>query len=128
MTLKPFIGRTQELEKLQALHNKRIPSLVVVKGRRRVGKSRLISEFASKNTQNRLWNFAGLAPEEGVTAQNQRDHFARQLATFLKLPPLTFQDWSDAFEHLSLYLKKEILFYLMKFLGWALKIQVLFLN
>ncbi|MES2614861.1 MAG: ATP-binding protein [Bdellovibrionota bacterium] len=101
MTLPTFIGRKQELERLKALYNKRMPSLVVVKGRRRVGKSRLISEFASKHPHSKLWSFAGLAPTEGITAQSQRDHFARQLALLLKMPPFTFQDWSDAFEHLS---------------------------
>lgn len=106
MPLKPFIGRKQELEKLQALHRKAIPSLVVVKGRRRIGKSRLIEEFASRTPQHKLWNFAGLAPQEGMTAQTQRDYFARQLASFLNVPPLTFQDWSDAFEHLSLHLRE----------------------
>jgi hypothetical protein len=49
-----------------------------------------------------LWNFTGLAPQEGISAQDQRDYFARQLAALLKVPPLTFQDWSDAFEHLLL--------------------------
>lgn len=105
MALKSFIGRKRELEKLQALHRKDLPSLVVVKGRRRVGKSRLIAEFASGYPQHKLWSFAGLAPEGGMTAQTERDYFGRQLALLLHLPPLTFQDWSDAFEHLSLHVK-----------------------
>jgi hypothetical protein len=104
MALHVFIGRKQELSQLQELHTKKIPSLVVIKGRRRVGKSRLAIEFASK-TQSKLWDFAGLAPQEGVTAQIQRDNFARQLAGQLKLPPATFLDWSDALEHLSLHIK-----------------------
>jgi AAA+ ATPase superfamily predicted ATPase len=104
MALKPFIGRKQELEKLKALQRKAIPSLVVVKGRRRIGKSRLIAEFAAQTPKQKLWNFAGLAPQDGMTAQTQRDHFAQQLTLFLKIPPLTFKDWSDAFEHLSLHL------------------------
>lgn len=103
--LPVFIGRKNELERLKALHKKKFPSLVVVKGRRRVGKSRLINFFASKCSENRLWDFAGLAPQDGMNDQSQRDHFARQLASILKLPPFTFQDWSDAFEHLSRHLK-----------------------
>jgi AAA+ ATPase superfamily predicted ATPase len=103
MAIKPFIGRQQELEKLQALHRKAVPSLVVLKGRRRIGKSRLIAEFASKTPEIKLWSFSGLAPQEGITAQTQRDYFARQLALFLKVPPLTFQDWNDAFEYVSLH-------------------------
>jgi AAA+ ATPase superfamily predicted ATPase len=41
-----FIGRKAELERLKALYRKKNSSLVVVKGRRRIGKSRLIGEFA----------------------------------------------------------------------------------
>ena len=105
MTIPVFIGRNNELERLGALHKKATPSLVVVKGRRRIGKSRLVEFFASKCTENRLWDFAGLAPQDGMDDQSQRDNFARQLASHLKLTPFTFQDWTDAFEHLSKYLK-----------------------
>jgi len=45
MTL-PFIGRKQELETLRRLLTKNVASLVVIRGRRRIGKSRLIQEFA----------------------------------------------------------------------------------
>jgi uncharacterized protein len=105
MKTKVFIGREKELEKLQALKSKAGPCFVVIKGRRRIGKSRLVAEFAAHTKSGKLWSFAGLAPQEKMTAQLQRDHFARQLAVVLNLPPLTFQDWSDAFEHLSLHIK-----------------------
>lgn len=100
-----FIGRKTELGRLRALHEKRMPALCVVKGRRRIGKSRLIGEFAKTQGCQTFWSFAGLAPEDRISAQQQRDNFARQLALMLKIPPLTFLDWSDAFEHLSLHLK-----------------------
>ena len=77
----------------------------VALSRRRVGKSRLINFFASSCSENKLWDFSGLAPQEGMNDQSQRDHFERQLATHLKLPPFTFQDWTDAFEHLSSHIK-----------------------
>ena len=99
-----FIGRKPELECLEALYQKKMPSLVVVKGRRRIGKSRLIAEFARITQAPTFWSFAGLAPGDGIFAQEQRDHFARQLALMLKIPPMTFLDWSDAFEHLSLHI------------------------
>ncbi len=105
MSNSVFIGRKTQLERLTALYQKKMPGLVVVKGRRRVGKSRLILEFAQKIGDQKFWSFAGLAPENGVSAQGQRDHFARELALMLKTPFLTFQDWSDAFEHLSLHIK-----------------------
>lgn len=100
-----FIGRKYELERLKALYNKRAPGLVVIKGRRRIGKSRLVEEFAKTSNAQTFWIFAGLAPKDGISAQQQRDNFARQLALMLKIPPMTFIDWSDAFEHLSLYVK-----------------------
>jgi len=105
MATQVFIGRKNELDRLKAIHKKKTPNLVVVKGRRRVGKSRLINFFALSCPENRLWDFVGLAPQEGLDSQSQRDHFARQLATHLKLPPFTFQDWTDAFEHLSGHIK-----------------------
>lgn len=100
-----FIGRKHELERLKILYNKKTPSLVVVNGRRRIGKSRLILEFSKTVTNNTFWSFAGLAPEDDISAQEQRNHFARQLSLILKIPPMTFENWSDAFDHLSLYLK-----------------------
>ena len=99
-----FVGRKKELEKLQLLRKKNTPSLVVIKGRRRVGKSRLVNFFASSVSETKLWSFAGLAPHDDIDDQSQRDHFARQLATHLKLPPFTFQDWNDALEHLSMHI------------------------
>lgn len=105
MSTPIFIGRKPELERLEALYTKKKPSLVVVKGRRRIGKSRLITEFSRRYGTNTYWSFAGLAPEHGISSQQQRDNFARQLAWMLKIPPMTFQDWSDAFEHLSLHIK-----------------------
>lgn len=104
MSVSVFIGRKRELERLKALYDKRMPNLVVLKGRRRVGKSRLIVQFAD-SCKHRFWSFAGLAPQEGMTDQTQRDHFARQLALLLKIPPMTFLDWSDAFEHLTLHIQ-----------------------
>lgn len=105
MSSSVFIGRKPEIERLKALYRKKTPSLIVVKGRRRIGKSRLIGEFAKISAAQTFWSFAGLAPEDGISAQSQRDNFARQLALMLKIPPMTFQDWSDAFEHLSLHIK-----------------------
>jgi hypothetical protein len=100
-----FIGRKRELEILKNLYSKQSLNLVVIKGRRRIGKSRLVGEFAATQAEHAFWNFAGLAPQDGITAQDQRDHFARQLALLLKIPPLTFSDWSDAFAYLSLHTK-----------------------
>lgn len=64
-----FIGRRVELERLQALYKKKTSSLVVVKGRRRIGKSRLILEFVKTIGNKTFWSFAGLAPQDGISPQ-----------------------------------------------------------
>src|SRR5271169_3798872 len=99
--MKPFVGRDSELQRLEDLSKSGRACLVVIKGRRRIGKSRLAEEFGKDKV---FLPFSGLAPVKGVTAQNQRDAFARELATLFNLPPFTFTDWSDAFAHLSRHL------------------------
>lgn len=105
MHTPPFIGRKQELNRLKLLHSKSSPNLIVIKGRRRVGKSRLVEEFALQNPDSHLWNFSGLVPQKGISAQDQRDFFAKQLALFLNIPAMTFLDWSSAFIFLERYIK-----------------------
>ena len=92
-----FIGRQEELSKLELLLRKRTSSLVVLKGRRRIGKSRLIAEFGKNRS---FYIFTGLAPERGITAQTQRQEFARQLGEQFQLPGLKGEDWGDLFSAL----------------------------
>ncbi len=102
-----FVGRKYELNSLELLHRSSGSSLVVVKGRRRVGKSKLISHFAQQKKDDcRFFSFSGIAPQNGVTAQNQRDNFLQQLARIINSPPFTCYDWSEAFHHLGRHLKK----------------------
>lgn len=100
--MKFFIGRERELNLLKQMSNANGPKLVVIKGRRRIGKSRLAEECAKGKS---FFSFTGLAPTHSLTAQDQRDAFARQFAQNFKVPPLTFTDWSDAFNHLSLHIQ-----------------------
>ena len=44
-----FYGREDLLERLNGLWNKSVASLVTCRGRRRIGKSTLIAEFARRN-------------------------------------------------------------------------------
>lgn len=60
MTSSVFIGRKSELERLEALYKKKTPSLVVVKGLRRIGKSRLIGEFGNISSAQTFWVLQGL--------------------------------------------------------------------
>ena len=48
MALSKFIGRKSELARLKGLLDARCASLIVVRGRRRIGKSRLLAEFGKE--------------------------------------------------------------------------------
>ncbi len=59
-----FIGRKRELNLLNDLLNKKTASLVVIRGRRRIGKSRLIEEFGEGKN---LIMFTGIPPTPSTT-------------------------------------------------------------
>ncbi len=99
-----FIGRTEELKRLNRLKRLKKASLAVIKGRRRIGKSTLVKEFAKGK---KLISLSGNPPAPGVTEQKQRDEFADQLCVQLGLPRMTFSTWSDAFRFLSLHIKEN---------------------
>lgn len=74
--MKSFIGREEEIKLLESVFEKHSASLIVVKGRRRIGKSSLIEEFARDKT---FYSFTGLPPTTNTTAQSQREIFAKQI-------------------------------------------------
>ena len=93
-----FIGRKKELESLNGLFLKNSASLVVIKGRRRIGKSRLVEEFACAK---KFFTFSGIPPEKEISAQAQRDIFAKQLGSQIGIPGIKSDDWSDLFTLLA---------------------------
>ena len=115
VNMKPFVGRDNELRRLEDLSKSGRACLIVLKGRRRIGKSRLAEEFGKDKV---FLPFSGLAPIKGVTAQDQRDAFAREVSTLFHLPPFTFTDWSDAFAHLTRHLTKKSTVILFDEISW----------
>ena len=85
-----FIGRQVELNALNTLLELRQASLVVMNGRRRIGKSRLIAEFAKPYP---FYKFTGLAPHPDMTAQDQRNEFMRQFNEYFGIPIAGITDW-----------------------------------
>ena len=74
-----FVGREEQLEQLKALWRKPVASLVTCRGRRRIGKSTLIEEFARRN-RVRLIKVEGVEPQPGVNNQTQQFlHLKRRL-------------------------------------------------
>jgi len=107
----PFIGRQTELDGLNRLWKKNTSSLVIIKGRRRIGKSRLVEEFASGYIN---YVFSGLPPHPKTTAQSQRNEFSIQLSQQMGYPKLRANDWSDLFWMVNEKIvpsKKTILFF-----------------
>jgi len=94
VALIDFVGRQDELQRLGDLIGKKTASLVVIKGRRRIGKSRLVEEFSHGHV---FYQFSGLAPVGGITAQHQRDEFSHLLNQQTGLPKLQTNDWSELF-------------------------------
>ena len=110
-----FIGREQELALLDDISRKKSASLVVIKGRRRIGKSRLIEEFAKNST---FYSFTGLPPTKQTTIQSQHDAFAKQIAkAFDEIPPAT-QDWWDLLWWLAEKTKKGKVIILLDEISW----------
>ncbi len=103
-----FIGREKELSLLNALREKQSSSLVVIRGRRRVGKSRLVEEFGQQAGM-KVYTFLGLPPEFDDDAISAHIAEKYQLAEFSKdmqryfHQTKTYEDWSDAFYDLANY-------------------------
>ena len=95
-----FYGRTSQLDRFMALWRKPVPSLVVCRGRRRIGKSTLVREFA-RRSGGLFLTLEGLAPDDYMTNTKQLASFREQLAsqTGRKVPRL--RDWSEAFRQLD---------------------------
>jgi AAA+ ATPase superfamily predicted ATPase len=110
-----FVGRKEELKELELLFKKRTASLVVIQGKRRIGKSRLVREFG-KNKQ--LYIFSGIPLTPKTTAQSQRDEFARQLEKQLDFPALKADNWRDLFGAIAKLIGKSKVVVLLDEISW----------
>jgi len=113
-----FIGREHELARLQAIHNEEDASMLVVYGRRRVGKTELIEQFFK--TQNVL-KFEGLQPDQKKkkTATEEKHYQIRECVRRLGVyagqesifKNLQLHSWAQFFEILSRYLEEKTVLY-----------------
>lgn len=99
----PFVGRKEPLNELSLLSKKKTSSLIVIQGRRRIGKSRLVREFGRNKN---LYVFSGLPPTPKTTAQSQREVFASQLSEHFALPGLKAENWGELFSVLAKFTRK----------------------
>jgi hypothetical protein len=93
-TSRHFIGRERERQLLLDLTQKKSASFVVIQGRRRIGKSRLVEEVAKQFP--RFYTFSGLPPDHPTTKKEQLDEFSRQIARQFHTAQAQYNDWGDA--------------------------------
>lgn len=119
-----FIGRQKELKSLKQAMDSKSATLAVIKGRRRIGKSTLVEQFGKKY---KFFEFAGLAPEKGVTSQDQKDAFLSKLARYFGTRPIKLTDWADIFYYLDQNLPKEPCVVLFDEISWMVSEDPTFL-
>lgn len=112
---KKFIGRKPELSRLNRLLDEKKSRLVVIRGRRRIGKSRLASEFGSNK---KFFKVSGLAPQPGINAQDQREHFADRLNQEYGIAKPNTENWSHCFQTLFQALPKGPVVLLFDEISW----------
>jgi AAA+ ATPase superfamily predicted ATPase len=94
-----FVGRRKELELLEDAYRSPKSLLVVIYGRRRIGKSSLVNHFA--RGKPRFFPFEAV---EGETTQNQIRHFTTALRKHtgdLLLDNVDFKNWEQVFSYMT---------------------------
>jgi len=110
-----FIGRKKELDALEQLLKKKSSSLVVIRGRRRVGKTRLIDEFTANK---KSWKFVGLTPAPKMTKQRQLDDFSTQVAQNLNMPKMQISEWAEHFKFLGMQAQDQKIIIVFDEISW----------
>lgn len=113
--MQKFFGRQQELAKLDDLLKLSKSSLAVITGRRRIGKSRLVSEFCKGKKH---YIFEGLAPGAKITNEHERLNFADQLQYQLKIPRPNTENWSNLLRVLADHTTKQQCIILLDEINW----------
>src|SRR5262249_44582697 len=124
--LDPFYGRERELGILKELLDSNVASLVVLRGRRRIGKSRLAEKFGE--SFDRVFTFVGLPPEDKVSDEVQRRHFANELEKQTGQLTLRFDDWDFLFENLGKVTQKGRVLIVLDEINWMGSLDPAFLG
>src|SRR3569832_1619923 len=121
-----FYGRERELKILKELLDSKVARLVVLRGRRRIGKSTLAEKFGESFDHH--YTFVGLPPENGVTDEIQRRHFANELEKQTKSLALRFDDWDFLFEALGRMTQKGRVLIVLDEINWMGSLDPSFLG
>lgn len=93
-----FLGRKKELNFLESLYKSNKFEMLILHGRRRVGKSFLLSHFAKLHQSNTIY-FTGDKSSEKSNVQN----FCNELSAILKNNKFTksFTEWHDVYSYID---------------------------
>ena len=112
-----FIGRESELDALSTLWRKPLAALVTCRGRRRIGKSALVAEFARRSGA-RFIALEGKAPEPRMTNRDQLESFREQLAEQTGGDVPALGSWFEAFHQLDKQLNGRKTVVLLDEISW----------
>jgi AAA+ ATPase superfamily predicted ATPase len=107
MALAPFVGRSAELERLQrhlqAVARDGQGRLLSVRGRRQVGKSRLLTELCRSSDAPSFFFTASLQPSREAELERFRDDLEREstLPDASRVAGVTFANWDAALRQLA---------------------------
>jgi AAA+ ATPase superfamily predicted ATPase len=128
---KHFVGRKAELERLAKIRKSETGNLIVVYGRRRVGKTELIEQFFCNDL---ILKFEGLQTGNLRSAgarQYQIDNCLHRLAQYAENPMLEkirCQTWTDFFGQLDEVLGKKPVVLFFEEVQWLSNYQTEFLS
>ena len=118
-----FYGREEDFRELDALWRRGTASLVTCRGRRRIGKSTLIAEFA-RRSDARFLKLEGVAPGKGVDNRVQLNSFRAQLVRQTRTKVGQFADWAEAFAALDRNIDSRRTVLLLDEISWMGKYDV----
>lgn len=108
MAIQKFVDRDEELKTLERLYARQGFTLVLVTGRRRIGKSRLVREFlkgkkaVSVQFEKRVWEY-------------NLDKFNRAIAEYFGIPHPGFKSFTDAFRFIVSQTGERLVVFLDEF-------------
>lgn len=110
-------GRDAELDELKKLEKQKKSKLIVIMGRRRIGKSTLAQIFGKKNYGQYL-EFSGLSPTPKQSNKDQLNHFIQQLKERTSYKGTAITDWYEAFSLLAKISARKKTFILLDEISW----------
>lgn len=120
-----FYGREEDFNELDALWRKRTATLVTCRGRRRIGKSTLIEEFAQRSGA-RFLKFEGIAPDKGVGNNEELQSVQAQLERQTGYNGGSFGKWARAFAEIDKAIDTRKTVLLLDEISWMGKFDATF--